>query len=297
MRLELAWGCLRRFWLRHFRRRYIQRMAGLRRGEAIGCPHEVLDPRDLKYFRNVCDASWAPEDDPFAWRDRLPFARVGLCELLLGTIVFGSATVVFAWLWWPAAVVPAALGAEIWWFFRDPERQIPQGEGLIVAPADGKIVLIEEGEDEFVGGPAVTIGIFLSVFNVHMNRAPADVTVVGQSYHPGKFLNALRPASARENERLETRLWDRQAPERRYRVRQIAGAIARRIVTWTAPGRELARGERFGMIKIGSRTELVLPRQDGLEILVNLGDKVRAGQTILARYLQTERDPGSVTEQ
>jgi phosphatidylserine decarboxylase len=138
--------------------------------------------------------------------------------------------------------------------------------------------------DAFVGGPVVVIGIFLSVFNVHLNRSPLAGCVVGLTYHRGRFLNALRPASARENEQMSVRLEENVPPYRRVIVRQIAGAIARRIVCWVAPGNVLERGERFGMIKLGSRTELVLPREPGLEILVHMGDRVQAGSTIIAQY-------------
>ena len=136
----------------------------------------------------------------------------------------------------------------------------------MIAPADGRVVAIEEIYDEFVQGPAVAIDIFLSVFNVHVNRLPCDARVIGLSYRPGRFTNALRPAASRENEQLEIRLEETAAPHRPLIVRQIAGAIARRIVCWLAPGDTAQRGEALGMIKLGSRTELVLPREPGLEI-------------------------------
>jgi phosphatidylserine decarboxylase len=176
--------------------------------------------------------------------------------------------------------MPVALVAG---FFRNPQREVPADPLAVVAPADGRIVSIDHINDAFVGS-AVSIGIFLSVLNVHMNRSPIDATVVGQRYVPGKFLNALRPESARENERLELYLRQTSAPFRRLRVAQITGAIARRIVCWTAPGRDLKRGELFGMIKMGSRTELVLPRDESLQMLVQAGAQVRAGVTVIARY-------------
>jgi phosphatidylserine decarboxylase len=186
---------------------------------------------------------------------------------------------------WPAFFVPAALALGFAWFFRDPTRTAPDEAGLVVAPADGHIASIEEVEhDAFLGGPAVVVSIFLSVFDVHINRAPADARVIGLRYRRGKFLNALRPESARENECLEIRLEERAAPHRAMRVRQIAGAIARRIVCWAAPGQYLARGDQFGMIKLGSRTELSLPWEPGLAVLVRPGQKVRAGATALAKY-------------
>jgi len=285
MQLELAWGRVRRSYLRTFRRRYLQRMRESRHGDPKGCPCEVLDPRDLKFYRNQTDCHWDPGDDPFRWRDRLPFAREGLAELVLFTGLFLALTVGLSFVFWPAALPALALALFFPWFFRNPHRAVPTEPGLVVAPADGRIVAIEEiPHDPFVGGPAVTVGIFLSVFNVHVNRSPVAARVVGLSYHPGKFLNALRAASARENEQVAVRLEECQAPHRRMIVRQITGAIARRIVCWLKPGDELARGERFGMIKLGSRTELVLPREPGLSLEVGVGHRVKAGTTVIARY-------------
>src|SRR6516165_4988670 len=207
MRLELAWGYLRRWYLKNFHRGYVGRMAALRRGDRNVCPFEVLDPRDVKYFRNLGGYYWETEDDPFAWRERLPFARVGLAELWLISGAFFALAGLLAWLWWPLAAIPVVLVLCVVWFFRNPSRSVPQGAGLVVAPADGKVVAIEEIEhDEYIGGPAKLVGIFLSVFNVHINRMPVAARVIGLSYRPGKFLNAMLPESARENERLTVRL-------------------------------------------------------------------------------------------
>lgn len=308
-RLELAWGHGRRAWLKRFRPGYVRRMAALRQGDFNGCPHEVLDPRDLKFFRNQGGYHWSPDDDPFRWRDRLPFARAGLAELLvfsaltflpaavlaIGMASAGSA--ISPWLrvaGWLAVATLAVIGLLIVWFFRNPPRRIPVEAGLVVSPADGKIVAIDEIEDEFIGGPAIQIGIFLSIFNVHLNRSPMAGRVIGLRYRPGKYLNALRPESARENEQLAVRIQEISAPYRRVVVRQITGAIARRIVCWLKPGDELARGETFGMIKLGSRTELVLPREPGLTIRARIGDTVKAGATVLAAFPDPDtavRDP------
>jgi phosphatidylserine decarboxylase len=296
--LELAWGRVRRAWLKTFRPGYVKRMAACRQGTFNGCPHEVLDPRDLKFFRNQGGYSWAPSDDPFRWRDRIPFARAGLAELMVfSAITFGPALLIALVLLtgpWPVAAqvvgwlvvaTLAVIGGLIVWFFRDPPRTVPTAPGLVVAPADGTVVAIEElGHDDFVGGPAVQIGIFLSIFNVHINRSPVAARVIGLKYKKGKYLNALRPESARENEQLAVRLQESAAPFRKYVVRQITGAIARRIVCWLKPGDDLSRGEQFGMIKLGSRTELVMPREAGLRITTKLGDKIRAGVTVLAEY-------------
>jgi phosphatidylserine decarboxylase len=194
-----------------------------------------------------------------------------------------------AFFWLDAAAL-TVIGGLIAWFFRNPRRRIPMGPGVVVAPADGKVVEVREIEhDEFIGGAAVQIGIFLSIFNVHINRVPVGCRVAALRYTPGKFLNALRPESSRENEQVAIYLED-LAASRRMIVRQIAGAIARRIVCWVKPGDELAIGEQLGMIKLGSRTELVLPREEGLSVSVLVGDKVRAGSTIVARYGARERD-------
>jgi phosphatidylserine decarboxylase len=303
-RLELAWGYWRRFWLKTCRRGYIRRMAASRKGDCNGCPHEVLDPRDLKFFRNQPGYHWAPQDDPFRWRARLPFARAGLAELIVFSLLtFGPAIGLAVWLTWPGASIPdpvrlagwlavaglGVVGALVVWFFRNPPRRVPAAPDLVVAPADGKVVQIDEiDHDEFVGGPAVQVGIFLSIFNVHVNRSPVAGLVVGLRYRRGKYLNALRPESARENEQLAVRLQETETPYRRFVVRQITGAIARRIVCWLKPGDELTRGEEFGMIKLGSRTELVMPREDGLKVRVRIGDKVKAGLTVLAEYGPSE---------
>ena len=185
-KLELAWGYWRRFWLRTFRKGYVQRMAASRKGECNGCPHDVLDPRDVKFFRNQPGYSWDAADDPFRWRDKIPFARAGLAELMVFSLMtFAPALALVAWLtWgevgtafqvvgWLAAATLFVIGGLIVWFFRSPPRRIPTETGLVVSPADGKVVAIDEIEyDEFVGGPAVQVGIFLSIFNVHINRSP-----------------------------------------------------------------------------------------------------------------------------
>lgn len=299
-RVELAWGRWRRFWLRTFRPGYVRRMAALRKGDFNGCPHPVLDPRDLKYFQNQGGYHWEPQDDPFRWRDRLPFARVGLAELLIFSLLtFGPAAGLAAGLAAASEEVGLAVRLAVWllvaaltvcgllvvWFFRDPPRRIPQEPGMVVSPADGTIVAVDDVDDEFVG-PAVRIGIFLSIFSVHLNRAPVAGRVIGLRYQPGKYLNALRPESARENEQLAVRMQETTAPHRRYVIRQITGAIARRIVCWLKPGDDIGRGERFGMIKLGSRTELVLPRESGLVVRVRIGAKVRAGSTVMAHYAE-----------
>ena len=293
MEIELAWGYWRRWYLKTFRPRYVASMLAKRKGLTNACPHEVLDPRDVKFYRNQGGYCWSSENDPYCWRDRLPFARAGLAELIiLGGSMF-VLTVILALVFWPLAIASALAGMSIVWFFRDPTRIIPSEPGAVVSPADGHISCVEEVADEFIGRPAVLIGIFLSVFDVHINRASMVATVVGLRYRRGKFLNALRPESARENERMEIRLEQNSFPYRRFVIRQIAGAIARRIVCWVTPGDSVRRGEQFGMIKLGSRTELIIPKEAGLEILISLGQKVKAGTTVLAAYSSDGEMPPS----
>jgi phosphatidylserine decarboxylase len=288
MRIELAWGRLRRWYLKRFRPRYVARMAALRQGEVASCPHEVLDPRDLKYCRNRCDCHWPAENDPFRWRERIPFARWGLAEMqIIGwpLLLLTVGLVLVRWYLFPIGALPFCL---LLYFFRDPSRHIPSGPGLVVSPADGTIAEVTTLDyDPFVGGPAVRIGIFLSIFNVHVNRSPLYCRVLALVYNPGEFRNALDPTSAAVNENMWIGCQEAAAPYRRFSIRQISGAIARRIVCDLRPGEELQRGQKFGMIKLGSRTELVLPLEEGLSIDIKVGDRVWAGTSILAHLVAT----------
>ena len=298
--IEIAWGYVRRFWLKTFRKGFVRRMAETRKGTLNGCPHDVVDPRDLKFYRNQPGYYWEPKDDPFQWRDNLPFARTGLAELFaLSLITLGPAVAITAGLLLYGEAVPLLLkilgwlivfagvffGSHVVWFFRNPKRTVPTEPHVVISPADGTVVAIEEiAHDDFIGGPAIQISVFLSVWNVHINRTPVAGRVIGLTYKPGKYLNAMRPESARENEQLAVRIQETEAPFRRYIVRQITGAVARRIVNWVKPGDHLTRGEQFGMIKMGSRTELVMPREAGMALITKMGDTIRAGETILARF-------------
>lgn len=283
--IELAWGRWRRWWLSRFRRGYVRHMAEKMRGSAEGAPHPVLDPRDLKYCRNLCSAGWLPEDDPFRWRERLPFARWGLAELELMGFALFAATLALGWWRWYAAIVPAVVLSLVVWFFRDPPRRVPQDVGAIVSPADGTVAEVTRVElDEFIGGPAMKIGVFLSIFNVHINRAPRAGRVIELKYEPGLFLNALNPDSRMLNENMWIGLEEDAPPYRRLVVRQIAGLFARRIVCDLRPGETVARGHKFGMIKLGSRTELIVPDEPGLKVLVVPGEKIKAGSSVVATY-------------
>jgi phosphatidylserine decarboxylase len=285
--LELAWGRLRRRWLRLARPGYVARMLAARQGECPGCPHDVIDDRDLKFFRNVCGHHFAADDVPRRWLDRLPLARMGRCEVLLyGGSLSALAAAAAACLSPYAAAPPALLALFVLLFFRDPARQIPVGPGLVVSPADGLVTDVEElGEVPFWDGPAVKIGIYLSVFDVHVNRVPETARVVEVRYEPGRFLDTSRPAAARVNEHCWTLFECEAAPHHHlFAVKQIAGTFARRIVCEARPGEVLARGDRFGMIKFGSRTELYLAKVPGLRIAARPGDRVRGGSSVLAQY-------------
>lgn len=284
--LELAWGRVRRAYLRRLRPGYVRRMAELREGDPSGVPHEVLDPRDLKFHRNQCHCGWAAEHDPFRWREAIPFARWGLAELqLMGYPLAALTILAVAMGYWYVGLVPGVLLALVVYFFRDPPRRVPSEPGQLVSPADGKVVeIVRLDHDDFIGGPAVRIGIFLSIFNVHINRAPSRCRVVRLHYSPGQFLNALDPASALRNENMWIGVEEEDAPHHRLAMRQIAGAIARRIVCDLRPGEVLERGQKFGMIKLGSRTELLLPDVPSLQIETKLNQRVKAGSSVLARF-------------
>lgn len=282
--IELAWGRLRRWYLRTFRRGYINRMAAMRVGELNGCPHEVLDPRDLKFIRNQTDCHWPPENDPFHWREKLPLARWGLAEVQLLGWPLLAITIVLAFTWWFVAPITAALFLLVVSFFRDPQRYIPQTAGVFVSPADGKIIEIAHLEhDDFIGGPAVRIAIFLTLFNVHVNRMPCAARVIRLRYAPGKFLNAGRPEASTQNESMWIGLEEDQAPYRRLVCRQVSGLVARRIVCDLRPGQVFQRGAKFGMIKFGSRTELIVPAA-GFEVQARLGQWIKAGRDVVGKY-------------
>lgn len=165
------------------------------------------------------------------------------------------------------------------YFFRDPERVIPADPDVVVAAADGKIVAIEDIEEtEVVKGTMKRVAIFLSVFDVHTNRAPVAGTVTYTERRVGKMLDARNPDASKLN---ESRTWAIAHGSRVVVVRQITGAIARRIVAWAQVGQAVARGERFGMIRFGSRTEVYLPMD--AEIFCQVGDRVQSGVSVIAK--------------
>ncbi len=166
------------------------------------------------------------------------------------------------------------------YFFRDPKRVVPADENIIVSAADGLVVGIDEMEEpDFHLGPMVRVAVFLSVFDVHVNRTPCDGTVKSTVYKAGKFLDVRHPQCSQLN---EARAWWLETPHGNVAVRQIAGLIARRIVAWAGEGSQLTRGQHFGMIRFGSRTEVFLPAD--CTILVKVGDRVQGAATPIARW-------------
>jgi len=166
------------------------------------------------------------------------------------------------------------------YFFRDPERQIPEGDCLIVSPADGKVVGIDSVEHvPFLDGPAKRVSIFLSVFDVHINRSPIKGKIAYRHYSPGEFLAAFEPKASVKNEQNAVGMEDGDGY--RVLVKQIAGLIARRILCWKNPGDQVGAGERFGLIRFGSRTEIYMPLDARIE--VRLGQRVQGGSSVIAR--------------
>ncbi len=188
------------------------------------------------------------------------------------------------WVFITVELLLAILLVYVLSFFRDPYRSSPQDDDILLAPADGRITDIEQVQNEYTGGPALRIGIFLSIFNAHINRAPCEVKVSQINYKKGKFKDARDPLASKVNESNDLKLVRTKNPSDKLIVRQISGAVARRIVCKAGTGDVLASGEKFGMIKFGSRTELYVPLSSDIECTVRVGDKVKAGLTILARY-------------
>lgn len=214
-------------------------------------------------------------------------------EVNLIAFLGAAATTLTAWLagWW--AVLPALLMLALLAFYRDPPRRAPQGSGLLLSPADGRVIRVERAfVDPEHGGESLRIVIFLSVLNVHINRAPCAGVVTAVDYRAGRFLNALRDEATTENERNTLTLRPEEPIPGPVRVRQIAGLLARRIVCAVGPGDALRAGQRFGMIKLGSQTELRVPEGPHWSDVVRVGQRVRAGSTILARYSPPSDTPG-----
>lgn len=217
------------------------------------------------------------------------FAREGRLFIIASALLAAAAL----WLavqrggaWWAVAIVLALLAGWVAYFFRDPEREGERGERLVVAPADGKVVLMTEvDEPTFVHGRAMRISIFMNVFSVHVNRYPVSGVVRHVQYVHGKFLNAVSEASSAENEQSSVGI---DTGRHRILMRQIAGLIARRIITYSREGDRAEQGARMGLIRFGSRVDVFVPPASSIR--VKLGDLTVAGSTVLAE-LPGARDP------
>jgi phosphatidylserine decarboxylase len=220
---------------------------------------------------------------------KIPLTRYGwpqvvfypaMLLIFMVVLFFGASPTTPVWI---VQYVEIALGLVLIWmlsFFRDPQREVPQDKDILLAPADGTIADIETvDEPDFIGGKAMRVGIFLSIFDVHINRSPCGAKVEKITYREGQFLDARNSEAGKVNESNDLWLTRIESPNDKLIVRQISGAIARRIVCKAQIEQNLAAGEKFGMIKFGSRTELYVPARDGVECIVKTGDKVKAGLT------------------
>ncbi|MDQ3674089.1 MAG: phosphatidylserine decarboxylase family protein [Gemmatimonadota bacterium] len=210
------------------------------------------------------------------------FAREGLVFIAIAALLtagaFALAVTRRSWGLWLAAVVLLLLALWVAYFFRDPERTGERGSSLVVSPADGKLIMITEvDEPNFVRGRALRLSIFMNVFNVHVNRYPVDGAVTYVHYNEGKFLNAAAEKSSLENEQMSVGI---ETGKHRILVRQIAGLIARRIVTYSRQGDTAKQGERMGIIRFGSRVDVFIPTNS--RVRAKLGDITAAGVTVLA---------------
>ena len=211
------------------------------------------------------------------------FAKDGV-PVIIAALFFALVLVAVGWLLNTSAsilfyLVALFIAGFTLFFFRDPERNVPDGP-YILAPADGKVISIEPvRQDSYLGGPCRQISIFLSVMDVHVNRHPVSGKVEYASYHPGKYLVAWHPKASELNERAEFGV--KHPSGTKVFFRQITGLVARRIVFHTVEGDEVKAGDRFGIMKFGSRMDILVP--EDLDILVSVGDKTVGGETIIAR--------------
>lgn len=205
----------------------------------------------------------------------VPFAKEGFP--FIGTAA--GVTLLLVWAGWTlAASACAGLTLFISWFFRNPARVIPRGRGLVVSPGDGKVLAVEEEfEPRYLKDRAVRVSIFLNVFDVHINRIPCEGIIEDVQYQPGLFLVASRPAATLQNEQNAVMI--KTVEGAKVLCVQVAGLIARRIVCWVAPKDKASRGERYGLIRFGSRMDTFLPL--GTAIKVAVGDRVKGGETVL----------------
>jgi phosphatidylserine decarboxylase len=215
-------------------------------------------------------------------RDNVADRAVGVPFAKEGFPFIGAAagiTLITGWLGWTAVAVAAGLvTAFVSWFFRNPPRVIPQGAGLVVSPGDGKVLAVEEEfEPRYLKERGIRISIFLNVFDVHINRMPCEGTIEDVQYQPGLFLVASKPHATLKNEQNAVMI--KTAEGAKVLCVQVAGLIARRIVWWVNPKDRAVRGERYGLIRFGSRMDTYLPL--GTAIKVAVGDRVKGGETIL----------------
>ncbi len=212
----------------------------------------------------------------------MSFAREGIVFIVIAALIAAGTYAIAlnrrSWPVWLVAFVLTVFALWVAYFFRDPERTGERGEQLVIAPADGKVVLISTvDEPSFMGGPSKRVSIFMNVFNVHVNRYPVSGTVEYVHYNKGKFLNAAAEKSSLENEQRSVGI---TASRGRILVRQIAGLIARRIVTYGKPGEQVQQGQRMGLIRFGSRVDVFVP--PGAVLRVKVGDITVAGTTVIA---------------
>jgi phosphatidylserine decarboxylase len=205
----------------------------------------------------------------------VPFAKEGFPFIGLAAGI----TLIAAWLGWvPVAMAAAVLTLFVSWFFRNPARAIPQGPGLVVSPGDGKVLAVEEEyEPRYIKDRAVRISIFLNVFDVHINRIPCEGVIEDVQYQPGLFLVASKPHATLKNE--QNALMIKTVEGAKVLCVQVAGLIARRIVCWVNPADRAVRGQRYGLIRFGSRMDTYVPVGTVMKIAV--GDRVKGGETIL----------------
>jgi len=216
--------------------------------------------------------------------------KYGRRELAIGSVLLAAVIAIIAWATvaispWLAPLLAVPVGVWAWLvaFFRDPQRSAPTQPGLFIAPADGRVADITPlGPEGPLGCEALQVGIFMNVFNVHVNRSPADGVVDRLEHRKGAFLDARDPSASSRNESATIYMTCEDADGNfPLVVRQVAGLVARRIVTDLSPDQVVRRGERIGMIKFGSRVELILPRSRAGSVLVRIGQKVTAGLTPL----------------
>jgi phosphatidylserine decarboxylase len=228
------------------------------------------------------------EKHPIIAREGWPHVAIAVAAALIATAFLGAWSLLF----WAVAVF-------VLQFFRDPARTPPSDPDVVLSAADGRVLLVQKARDPYLNRESVKISVFMNVFNVHSNRSPIDGMVKERWYHSGKYFNASLDKSSEENERMA--LWIEEDSGRDITCVQIAGLVARRVLCYIQAGQRLARAQRYGFIRFGSRVDLYLPQ--GSTPRVSIGDKVTAGETIVAHLpapltgaSRSEPSPGSVLQ-